>query len=386
MSEADRPQGRRPHRAAPPPARWRLIADDGVTAAFGLAADEVVARRQGTGASPPTVRLYTYRSSCALVGRFQRPAAELDLAECARREVEVNRRPTGGGAIVMGADQLGVAIMEPAAGPRTYDRTRELFTRFAAGIIRALADLGVAAEYRRKNDVEVGRRKIAGLGITFDPAGGLLFHASVLVDLDIAFMLSVLRTPFAKISDKEIATVAERMTTVRRETGWPVTVADVRERLARAYAETLGVALEPGGFTPEETAEITALERDRYASPEWLEREPPTPDTTGSATVKTEGGLLTAQLTLAGDVIKAVYLTGDFFTDEAVLAGMERALRWHPASAEAVAKTLEALRLREGCALPLVPSEAVGRVVEAAAEAARQREARGLPKGCFVNP
>ena len=44
------------------------------------------------------------------------------------------------------------------------------------------------------------------------------------MDLDIGFMLSVLRTPFEKISDKEIATVAERMTTIRRELGRPVGV------------------------------------------------------------------------------------------------------------------------------------------------------------------
>jgi lipoate-protein ligase A len=52
--------------------------------------------------------------------------------------------------------------------------------------------------------VEVGRRKIAGLGIYFDPAGGLLFHASLLVDLDIAFMLSVLRTPRDFAVDKAV--------------------------------------------------------------------------------------------------------------------------------------------------------------------------------------
>lgn len=368
------------------PRPWRLIADDGVTASFGLAADEVLTRRQGTGASPPTLRLYTYRSHCALVGRFQRLASEVDLAECRRRGVQVNRRPTGGGAIVMGEGQLGVAIMTPSTGPRTYERTRELFARFSAGIVLALGELGIPAEYRRKNDVEVGRRKIAGLGIAFEPGGGFLFHASLLVDLDIAFMLSVLRTPFEKISDKEIATVAERMTTVGRELGRPVTVGEVRQRLRGAYAETLGIALEENGFSADELDEIVALERERYASPAWLDREPATPDAMGSATVKTEGGLLTAQLTLAGDVIKAIYLSGDFFVEEAVLAGLERALRWHPASAEAVVRTLEAFREREGLGVPHVPSEAIARAVEAAAEAARQRGDLAVPKGCFVDP
>jgi lipoate-protein ligase A len=364
---------------------WRHVADDGVGAAFGLAADEVVTRRQGTGASPPTLRLYTYRTHCALVGRFQRAASELRLDECRKAGVEVNRRPTGGGAIIMGGDQLGVAIMVPAPGAeRPYERARELFTRFSAGLVEALRGLGIAAEYRRKNDLEVASRKIAGLGIYFDPAGGLLFHASLLVDLDVGFMLRMLRTPFEKISDKEIATVAERMTTVRRETGREITLDEVRGRVADGYARTLGVELCAGGFSPEEIDEIDGLVRARYATEEWLGREPATPDAMGSATVKTEGGLLTAQLTLAGDVIKAVYLTGDFFADEATLAAMERALRWHPADPDAVLATLQSLREREGAALPRVPSGAVAEAVRRAADAAQQHERRGLSKGCFV--
>ena len=366
---------------------WRYIADDSVTASFGLAADEVVTRRQGTGQSPPTLRLYTYRSHCALVGRFQRVASEVQLDFCRASGIAVNRRPTGGGAIIMGADQLGVAIMlSERADARSYDRTRELFQRFSGGIIGALASLGVASEYRRKNDVEVRGRKVAGLGIYFDPAGGLLFHASLLVDLDILLMLRVLRTPFEKISDKEIATVAERVTTLTRETGRALSVAEVRDLVRRAYARSLGITIKAGGFSAEELVEIGTLERERYTTPEWLEREPATPDTMGSATLKTEGGLLSAHLTLAGDVIKAVYLTGDFFCDEQVIAGMERALRWHAAAAERVERTLQQLRDKDGLALPGVPTEAVTKVVGLAVEAARRQEQIAVAKGCFVNP
>ncbi|MBI2157070.1 MAG: lipoate--protein ligase family protein [Candidatus Rokubacteria bacterium] len=366
---------------------WRYIADDGVTASFGLAADEAVTRRQGTGQAPPTVRLYTYRSHCALVGRFQRAAAEVRLDECRGRGVAINRRPTGGGAILMGADQLGVAVMTPRAElERSYDRTRELFQRFGAGLCDALRALGIPAEYRRKNDLEVNGRKIAGLGIYFDRSGGLLFHASLLVDLDIPLMLAVLRTPFEKISDKEIATVAERVTTVRRESGSAVPVDEVRALVREGYAATLGVDLAPGDFTADEHGEIAQLERERYGTAAWVEREPAIADTAGSATMKTPGGLVSAHLTLAGDVIKAVYLTGDFFCDERAVVAVERALRWHATDPRRVAATVAALAACEGLALPQVTPEDVGAVVGRAAEAARRSEQAAIAKGCFVNP
>ena len=91
---------------------WRLLREDGVSAGHGLAVDETLASRVVQGA-PPTLRLYTYRPHSALIGRFQDAANEVHLAYCAAHGLEVNRRPTGGGAILMGPDQLGVALTVP---------------------------------------------------------------------------------------------------------------------------------------------------------------------------------------------------------------------------------------------------------------------------------
>ena len=66
----------------------------------------------------PTLRLYTYASHAALVGRYQTLDAEVDLEACAATGTAVSRRPTGGGAIVMGRDQLGVALVLPAPATR----------------------------------------------------------------------------------------------------------------------------------------------------------------------------------------------------------------------------------------------------------------------------
>jgi lipoate-protein ligase A len=370
--------------------RWRAIADDGVTASFGLAADEWQTERVGRGASPPVLRLYTYRSHCALVGRFQNAAAEIDLAYCEANGIEVGRRPTGGGAILMGADQLGVAIAVPRRGHGGYERTRELLARFSSGIVRALAGLGVEAGFRRKNDLEVGGRKIAGLGVHFHPSGGLLFHASLLVDLDVPLMLRVLRTPFEKISDKEIATVAERVTTVRRETRRPIALDEVRRRVGRCYGEALGVELTEDAFSEEEYALIRSLEREKYASPSWIHLAPLTPDTAGVAQVKTEAGLVSVSLTLAGEAIKAVYVGGDFFTDEQELATVERTLRWHSSRPEDVLRTLRDLQA-EGIALAGVPAEALAEAIRRAVESSVPRDAspegagrRRAGTGCFV--
>ena len=157
---------------------WRLITDDAVSASFGLAADEVLAQRVGQGKSEPTLRLYTYASHCALVGRFQNIENELHRHYCEQHTIPINRRPTGGGTIIMGADQLGVALTIPGRKQDTYSRARELMGQFSEGVVRGLQSLGVNAEFRRKNDIEVEGRKIAGLGIHKASSGGLLLHDS----------------------------------------------------------------------------------------------------------------------------------------------------------------------------------------------------------------
>jgi len=257
---------------------WRLLTADGVDAARGLAVDEILAHSVGRGLSPPTLRLYTYRPHVALVGRFQNAGDEIHLDWCQGHDLQVNRRPTGGGAILMGPDQLGVALALPGK-PAVAGRPRELMSRFSAGLASGLRGLGINAVFRGKNDLAVDGRKIAGTGIYRDPARGLLFHASLLVDLDVALMSHVLRTPFKKVADAELATVADGLATVRKLLAEDIALEDVRSHVAAGFVDALDVGLEPGELDSEEVAAVDALEREKYGTRAWVFPRTEVPDT-----------------------------------------------------------------------------------------------------------
>jgi len=378
---------------------WRLLIDDEVTAGFGLAADETLARRVGRGDSRPTLRLYSYRSHCALVGRFQNVEQELHLDFCRQHGVVVNRRPTGGGAIIMGADQLGVALTVPGRERHAYGGARQLMQRFSAGLLQALDRLGIEAAFRRKNDLEVGGRKIAGLGIYRDRSGGLLFHASLLVDLDVPLMLRVLRIPLEKIADKDIASVASRTCTVRSILGADVTLDRVRDQVAEGYRSAFGVSLEPAGWSEPERAAIAALERSRYGTEEWIFQRTEVPDLLGVARIKTPGGLLEVRATLAGKQIKAVYLSGDFFAPESSVADLEGSLRWHSSDPVVIHATLAPVYARWAQDLEALPIETLVEAIQQATAQAQSLAESGRvtapdpssapasdPYGCFVTP
>lgn len=367
---------------------WRLITDDDVTASFGLAVDDVLAQHVGLGQSQPTLRLYTYRSYCALVGRFQNVENEVRVEYCRANGITINRRPTGGGAIIMGADQLGVALTVPGRKEDDYSHARELMGKFSEGLVHGLNQLGVDASFRRKNDIEVNSKKLVGLGVHRAPSGGLLFHASLLVDLDIALMLQVLNTPFEKISDKAIDTVAGRITTVRRELENRITLDEVRRVIADGFVSASDVILLPSDFTVEERQQIAKLENEKYLSDDWVYQTTSVPDTNGSAKVKTDAGLIDVGVTMAGATIKAAFIGGDFFAAENAVADLEASLRWHSGNANKVATTIEKIFQGRKSEFNGIQSDAMIEAVTKAVSRARLAESqmRADPYGCYVNP
>lgn len=368
----------------PIPPGWRLLTHVGVGAAAGLALDEAMLAGYARGADPawpPTLRLYTYQSHCALVGRYQHLEAEVDLDACRRTGTGYSRRPTGGGAIVMGAGQLGVAVATRAPAEQN---PRALLGRYAEGIVAGLAELGIEATFAGKNDLSVGGRKIAGLGLYLEPGGGLLFHSSILADLDIPFMLDVLNIPAAKLGDKAVAVVAERITTVTRETGRTVDGVGIRDVIATGFAKALGVELSPGATTEAEDARAARLEVERYGSEAWCNESSPQPDATATSVFKTPEGLVRCYLALHGPTIKSALFTGDFNTVPEPLARFEASLRWARLE-EATLEKLAASSCPDGTGLGVPTSELV-KAVLAAGERAAVPAAPVRPSGSCYFP
>lgn len=373
---------------------WRLCEADGVHAAPGLATDELLLQRVGDGRSPPTLRLYAYRPHCALVGRFQQTANELQLDACTALGIDVNRRPTGGGAILMGPDQLGIALaLKAADDERLRGGPRALMQRFSSGLLRGLGILGVDAVFRGKNDLAVGGRKLAGLGICRDAGGGILFHASLLVDLDVALMARVLRLPHGPGApdERELAVLRTRTTTVRECVGRRIAMTEVRARIAAGFAGAFGTTLHADELAGDEQTGVQQLVRDKYGTSAWVHQETLVADTVGEAAQRTPAGTVTVRVALAGATLKAAQVRGTFFADEAAVADLEGRLRWlaltDGALEQAVAAWSAHWRAADG-EEPVPSARAVVQALTAAVERARAGTAAGAdrPYGCFVRP
>ncbi len=360
---------------------WRYIEDDGVAAAQGLAGDELLLENAAApGKSAATLRLYTYKDHCALVGRFQNLHAELNLPFCTTHGIEYSRRLTGGGAILMGSRQLGLCL---ALRPPEGLNTRQLYRLFARPLIHTLKGFGVQAGFRGKNDLEVRGRKIAGMGIYVHPQGAVQFHTSLLLDLDVGLMLKTLNIPLQKAADKQLQRIHQRITTLRQEAGSPINLDDFRHRLKRAFESHFGIRLQPQPFGPAEQTAIQQLVQRKYAHPDWLFLQTPQPDMQGMGLKKTPLGLLRAYVALKGQTIKSLLITGDFLEHESLFKNIESRLKWSPAERDALERAVQEAFADYPAPLPELQPEEVVSLIWRAALAAMKEVHFHYRGGCY---
>jgi len=84
-------------------------------------------------------------------------------------------------------------------------------------------------------------------------------------------MFELLKVSPEKISDKFIASVFERVTTVERELGRKPSFEEVREAMSRGFEKSLDVKLSECELTSDEL-ELAAELKPKYTSDEWLRK------------------------------------------------------------------------------------------------------------------
>ena len=320
---------------------WRLLSDSEVLPASGLALDDALTRSASDWGAP-TLRLYTY-TPCILVGRFQHVPNEVNLENCQTIGIPINRRPSGGGAIIMGPDQLGVALIIPNRPDGFAVLSSDLMHQCASGLVNALEKLGISATFQGKNDLVADNRKIAGLGLYQPNSSGRLFHASLLLDLDIETMVKLLRTQFdsAETSSNRYTTVSRRITTVRSSVGTDFSMSELIVIVRTGYEDVFGINIESQEVKSSEQRLADQLVETQYSTTEWIYRDnAPIRDHVGQSSIRTDAGDLEIKVITAGETLKSVFLSGNFITSDNAVHDLESSLRWHTSEPRALQQTI----------------------------------------------
>ncbi|MBK9715021.1 MAG: lipoate--protein ligase family protein [Kouleothrix sp.] len=216
--------------------------------------------------APDTIILTSPRTPYLCLGYHDVYDAVLDRAAVARRGLPVLRRRVGGGTTYLDSNQIFYqCVFHHARVPPVFG---VVYAGMLAAPLAALRRLGLDATLRDTVELEVGGRRVAGIG------GGRIGAAAVVVgnlllDFDYEAMVAVWRAPWPAYRALAAAALRDRVTTLRR-LGVTTTLDAVAALLREEFACTLGRPLLPGALTPAETRSARRLGA-RMADPDYLD-------------------------------------------------------------------------------------------------------------------
>ena len=292
---------------------WRVI-DTGLRgAAENIALNRALLETRQADEIPSTLRFLRFKPS-ALLGFHQSAEQELNLEYCKEQAVDIQRRITGGGAIYFDETQLGWELYLHKRELGTADM-QAITRRICEAAARGIQALGVDAQFRPRNDIEVDGRKISGTGGAFD-GDALMFQGTLLIEFDVEKMLRVLRIPVEKLSDKAIASARERVANLADLLGRVPEMQVVKAALIQAFADEFGVTFEAGDLYPAEKARFDSALAE-IDTDDWVHmlRRPQSDVPILDAIHKFPGGLVRTSVAYdrVRQRIKQVWFTGDFF-------------------------------------------------------------------------
>ncbi|MBI2675083.1 MAG: lipoate--protein ligase family protein [Candidatus Aenigmarchaeota archaeon] len=244
-------------------AEWRVVGLQENTAAMNMALDEAVAEAIAAGKSRPTIRFYRWNPSAVSVGCFQSLEDEISLEACRELGVDFVRRWTGGGAVYH--DYHGEITYSVLAPEHMMPRgITESYHMVCGWIVRSLENLEIKAEFKPINDIIVSGKKVSGNAQT-RRKGVLIQHGTILYDLDVRKMFTLLKVPKEKISDKMIQNVEERVTCLKKQK--ELAIGDVYNAMLRGFTENKKWVF--GDYSKEEIERARELVREKYGNKEW---------------------------------------------------------------------------------------------------------------------
>jgi lipoate-protein ligase A len=307
---------------------FRVIDTGVLDGRLNIAFDQALIDLRREGVIPDTIRFLQFRPS-ALIGRHQALARELHLDYCFANGIQTVRRITGGGALFMDQGQLGFELVfhrKTLGIGSLSDLAQAMCEAAAAGLKR----LGVPAQYRPRNDIEVDGRKISGTGGFFD-GDTIFYQGTLLIDLSVEKMLAALNVPREKLIKRDLDSAAARIVTLREVLGGRTpSMADIKAALLEGFSERLKIA--PRWAPTRVIAELTArrLHDEEIGTERFVAEidDPAGAANVLSASLTGPGGTVRAHVRLSERRIVEALITGDFFvTPPRTIVDLEASLR-----------------------------------------------------------
>jgi lipoate-protein ligase A len=247
--------------------KWRLLLTGFNTAFMNMAVDKAILVAHSKGRAPPTVRFYGWLPAAISIGYFQSLVDEVNLDACKELGIDYVRRITGGGA-VFHKDELTYSIVVTESHPEIPKNILRSYGRICGAVMKGLQQLGIQSNYVPINDIISGGQKISGNAQT-RKMGTVLQHGTILMDVDVEMMFSLLKVPNEKIRDKLIQDVKQRVTSLKNIVGRKISFEEVSTAMKKGFEEEFHVELIEEALSGEEIQLAKSFEKECFGTDEW---------------------------------------------------------------------------------------------------------------------
>ncbi len=252
---------------------WRLLKFETYNAFMNMAIDEAVLRARIEDRVSNSLRFYRWKPSAVSIGKFQKIENEVQLENCRKYGVDVVRRISGGGTVYHDfEDEITYSVVLGRENPSAMDITA-VYSQVYAGIAEALKILGISADFSQGDErncpnLTVKGKKISGSAQSHK-SGVVLQHGTVLLDVDLEKMFTLLRVPWAKTCMDVVNVAKHKITSIRKELGKAVSIEEVNDALVKGFRNALNMEVVHGELTSYEKGLAEKLCREKYATDEW---------------------------------------------------------------------------------------------------------------------
>ena len=277
---------------------WLYFETDSTWSPYNLAMEEALVDNLSLLDGRPCFLLWQ-NSPSVIIGRHQNARTEVNLEELKKREINLVRRMTGGGAVYHDLGNINYSFIMPQAQQQTISNADILNP-----MIGALKQLGINAEMKGRNDLTIeGAGKFSGLA-SRQPVGKFQLHGTMMYDVDLSVLEHVLLVDPEKYKSKGIASVKARVTNLKSVL--TCSLDDLWHEIRNAYTP------ESASIPDAIIKQAEYLAQTKYSQDEWNIGQSPA----GDILLKKRFafGSLELHLTTNKNIITEAKITGDFIT------------------------------------------------------------------------
>jgi len=244
---------------------WRLLPAEPMPPVLQTAMDETLTLAVGAGRRGPTVRFWQWTEPCVVLGRFQSVRNEVNEDVAAELGIQLVRRITGGGAMLMepeGSISYSIYAPQDLVAGMSFAESYQFFDSW---VIDALHELGVDAWYVPLNDITSSGGKVGGAAQA-RRGGAVLHHTTMAYQMATGLLTRVLRVGKEKLSDKGIGSAEKRVGPLRQQTDLDRDV--IMHHLIGHFRSRFGLV--DDDFTEEEWADARRRAEERFGTRDWI--------------------------------------------------------------------------------------------------------------------